>query len=78
VLWKRKDQEVVPAELPHGLEINVEPAAGPTFNPLNSIHYFPAVISQFLAARSVLAAALDIHVGTARLPSRPAVGDQAL
>jgi hypothetical protein len=77
VLGKRQGQEVVPAK-PHGLEIDVEPAAGSAANPLDSIHYFPAVVSELLAARSVLASAFDIRVGAVRIPPGSTVSYQAL
>ena len=59
----------MPTKPAHGFEVNMEPAPGPTFNPLDSIDYFPSAVAQFFAARSVLAPTFDIHVGAAGLSS---------
>jgi hypothetical protein len=66
------------AELPHGFEINPKPAASSAFNPFDPIHYFPAVISQFLDPAPILPSAFDIHVSTAGFSCSSTVGDQAL
>jgi hypothetical protein len=70
--------KVVPAELAHGVEVNSEPPPRPAFDPLDTVHDYPAVVAQFLAARTVLAPTFNVHVGAAGFASRPTLCDQAL